>query len=141
MGSTPTGISETELEVLKVLWEHGSATVRDIHDDLGADRQWAYTTVLTLLQRLQKKGYVATRKRGIAHVYRPVVSRDKLLEQHLSDLSEQLCEGTSSPLVQALVRGRRFSKNEIAEFRALLDDLEGQSRKRGRGRGGRSGGS
>jgi BlaI family penicillinase repressor len=118
-------ISETELDVLKVLWENGPGTVRAVNELLSRQgRRWAYTTVLTLLQRLEAKGYVSSDKSGVAHVFRPAVSRDKLLRQRLKDLSNQLCEGTATPLVLALVAGQRFTAEEISQFRQLLDQLE-----------------
>jgi predicted transcriptional regulator len=118
-------VSDTELEVLKVLWEHGAGTVRDLDAVLRRQgRRWAYNTVLTLLQRLQTKGYVTTTKRGLAHVFQASVSRDKLLAQRLQDLANQLCEGTTIPLVLALVEGHRFKPAEIDQFRRLLDQLE-----------------
>jgi predicted transcriptional regulator len=125
-------ISATELEILKVLWENGPGTVREINHILrGQGRRWAYTTVLTLLQRLEAKGYVSSDKAGVAHVFRAAVSRDRLLRQRLKDLAKQLCEGTSGPLVLALVEGHRFSEAEIEQFRRLLDQLEEQ---RGKGK-------
>jgi BlaI family penicillinase repressor len=118
-------LSETELDVLKVLWELGSGTVREINEVLQRrKRQWAYTTVLTLLTRLQAKGYVQSDKSGLAHVFRPSVSREKLLRQRLTRLADDLCEGTTAPLVHALVTGRRFSPQEIEGLRQLLDDLD-----------------
>jgi BlaI family transcriptional regulator, penicillinase repressor len=125
-------ISATELEILKVLWDDGAGTVREINQILrGQGRRWAYTTVLTLLQRLEAKGYVSSDKAGIAHVFRAAVSRDKLLRQRLKDLANQLCEGTPGPLVLALVEGHRFTEAEIAEFRRLVDQLAEQ---RGKGK-------
>lgn len=128
-------LSDTELEVLKVLWELGSGTVRELHDLVGRrGRRWAYTTVLTLLGRLEAKGYAASDKSGLAHVFRPMVSREKLLRQRLSRLADELCEGTATPLVQALVQGHRFSAAEIEQFRQLLDRLEAkQGGEKGRG--------
>jgi predicted transcriptional regulator len=118
-------ISDTELDVLKVLWEHGPGTVRELNAQLRQrGRRWAYTTVLTLLQRLEAKGYVRSDKSGVAHVFRPAVSRDRLLQQRLTDLADQLCSGTATPLVQALVEGHRFTAEEIEHFRRLLDRLE-----------------
>ena len=128
-------ISDTELEVLKVLWESGPATVREVDAMLRRQgRRWAYTTVLTLLHRLLAKGYVSSDKSGMAHVFRPAVTREKLLRQRLRDLSEQLTEGTATPLVQALVEEHRFTEEEIRRFRELLDRLEERKGKeRGRG--------
>ena len=121
-------ISETELEVLKALWEISSGTVREVQAALGPQgRRWAYTTVQTLLQRLLDKGYVRSDRSGTAHVFRAAVSREQLLQQRLSALSDQLCEGSASPLVLALVEGVRFTPEEIEQFRRLLDQLEGDS--------------
>jgi BlaI family penicillinase repressor len=118
-------VSETELEILKAIWEHGPGTVREINARLRpTGRRWAYTTVLTLLQRLEAKGYVASNKTGLAHVFRAVVSRDRLLRQRLKDLAQQLCEGAPAPLVLALVESQHFSEQEIEQFRRLLDELE-----------------
>jgi predicted transcriptional regulator len=121
-------ISDTELDVLKVLWEHGPATVREVNAWLrGQGRRWAHTTVLTLLQRLQTKGYVRSDKSGVAHVFRATVSRDRLLRQRLKELSHDLCQGTATPLVLALVEGQNFTAEEIEQFRRLLDQLEGKT--------------
>ena len=123
MGALPP-VSDAELEVLKILWEHGPGTVRQIESLLRRRRRrWAYTTVQTLLSRLREKGCVASDKSGAAHVFRPAVSRQKLLESGLSDLAERVCDGTASPLVNALVQGVRLSADDIAHLRKLLDDL------------------
>jgi predicted transcriptional regulator len=128
--SAPTvAASQTELEVLKALWRLGRATVREVHGQLDRrGRGWAYTTVLTLLQRLQTKGYVATKKEGVAHVYEPIVSRQRVLGHRLAELAEQLAEGSASSLVQALVENNRFSEEDIEHFRALLDQLEEETK-------------
>jgi predicted transcriptional regulator len=121
-------ISETELEVLKVLWEHGPGTVREVNRVLRQrGRRWAYTTVLTLLQRLEAKGHVQSDKKGVAHVFSAAVSREGLLRRRLKDLADDLCDGTATVLVQALVQGHRFSPEEIEHLRRMLDDLEAQA--------------
>lgn len=118
-------VSETELAVLKVLWEKEQGTVRELQTILrDQGRNWAYTTVQTLLNRLEQKGFVASDKSNLAHVYRSVVSRDRMLQQRLSDLADELCEGTASPLMLALVEGARFTPEDIDQFRKLLDQLE-----------------
>ena len=129
MATRRTELSDAELLVLKALWQRGAATVRELHARLGAQGQdWAYTTVLTFLMRLEAKGYIASEKTGVAHVFRPLVSRESLLRQKLAGLAEDLCDGTATPLVRALVEGRRFSSEEIDQFRRLLDELEQPSR-------------
>ncbi len=125
MPARPSPLSETELEVLKALWDRGAGTVREINELLGQrGRRWAYTTALTMLARLEAKGYVGSDKGGLAHVFRPLVSREQLLSQRLDLLAAELCEGTATPLVHALVQGQRFTAEEIANFRQMIDELE-----------------
>ena len=130
MGAAPP-VSDAELDVLKVLWEHGPGTVREVEAQLRRrKRRWAYTTILTLLSRLRDKGYVASDKAGAdkgggtAHVFRAAVSRDELLRHGLTDLADRICDGTASPLVHALVQGQNLSPQDIADLRKLLDELE-----------------
>jgi predicted transcriptional regulator len=122
-------LTDAELDVLKVLWERPGSTVREVLDQLPQGPRStgprAYTTVQTLLHRLVAKGYAAADKQGTAHLFRAAVSRDKVLRQRLTDLADQLCEGTASPLLLALVEGKRFTAAEIERFRRLLDELEG----------------
>src|SRR4051812_584499 len=84
-------LSESELEVLKLLWELGPSTVRDLKAQLSSrGRRWAYTTILTLVTRLQAKGYVDSERDQTAYVFRPLVSREDLLQQRLHRLSDEL---------------------------------------------------
>jgi predicted transcriptional regulator len=130
-------VSDAELEVLKVLWEHGPGTVRDVEGHLPPRRRkgrWAYNTVLTLLSRLREKGYVTSDKPesggGPALVFRATVTRGQMLRQNLSELADRVCDGTAGPLVHALVDGaRNLSAQEISELRKLLDELERQAGK------------
>ena len=127
MTSRPA-LSVAEREVLKVLWDHGRGTIREINEVLQRQgRQWAYTTVATLLQRLVVKKYAASDPSAVPHVFRAVVSRDELLERRLKDAAEELCDGRAAPLVLALVQGNRFSADEVARLRRLLDEAAGQS--------------
>jgi BlaI family penicillinase repressor len=122
MGSQP-GLSESEREVLKALWDHGPGTVREINAVLARrGRRWAYTTVATLLQRLSAKQYVASDPSTVPHIYRAAVTRDELLGRRLRDAADELCDGRAAPLVLALVQGGRFSAEELARLRRLLDE-------------------
>ncbi len=116
-------LSETEREVLKTLWEHGPGTVREVNEKLP---QWAYTTVQTLLTRLQRKGYVACDRSGFAHVFRPLVTRDKLVRHRLRDLVAEFAQEMTAPLVLAMVEQQRPSPEEIQRLRQLLDRLEAE---------------
>ena len=118
-------VSDSELDVLKVLWARGPSTVRDVAAALGRRRRrLAYNTVLTLLSRLRDKGYVRADRREHAHQFRATVTREDLLGSSLAALADRVCDGTASPLMLALVKGQRFSAQDIAAFRKLLDELE-----------------
>ena len=116
-------ISRSELAVLKTLWRKGPSTVREVWGDLPDDK-WVYTTVQTLLQRLEAKGFAESTKRERLRVYGAAVTRDELVEGRLGELSRDLCDGSSVPLLQGLVSGQGLSAEEIAGLRQLLDDME-----------------
>ena len=133
-------VSETEMEVLRVLWANGPGTVREIDRVLKQQgRSWAYTTVLTLLQRLEAKGYVSRETEGVAHVFHAAVTREELLRSRLRKLADQLTDGAATPLVQALVDGHRFTREEIEHFRQLLDEIEAKKKKKKKKKKGTSG--
>ena len=95
-------LSDAEREVLKALWEQGPASARQVLEALFAKGStWAYTTLATLLQRLEAKGYVSIDKGGTAHVFRAAASREDLINDHLKDLADEYCEGTPAPLMLA----------------------------------------
>ena len=118
-------IPAAELDVLSALWRVGSGTVREVLEELRQEgRQLAYTTVLTLLGRLERKGYVTrSRKDSPAHVYRPRISRERVTADRLGTLV-RLAEGQAAPLVLQLVQAHRLSAHDIRQLRELLDKLE-----------------
>ena len=119
-------VSDAELTVLKILWSHGPATVRQVQSLLPRRPKWAYNTILTLLTRLREKDCVTQDRAADAHVFRAAVSRDDLLGHRLQELADRLCDGASSPLVNALVNARHLSPDDIAHLRRKLDQLDGR---------------
>jgi len=122
-------VSEAELEVLKALWAGGPGTVRDVAGRMSASRRGrAYTTLQTLLNRLQGKGCVACDKERLPHVYRASVTREALVRQSLNELAGKLFEGAMTPLVMALISNRKYTATEIGSFRKLLNEVELKNR-------------
>jgi predicted transcriptional regulator len=124
-------VTDTELAMLQVLWEHGEATRRQVADVLypgGGEAH--YATVQNLLGRLERKGFVRHERRQGVLVFRAVVERDELIRRRLQALADTLCDGAVAPLVMNLVRSRPLSAAEIEELSAFL---------RAQGRGKRSG--
>ena len=125
-------LSDAEREVLKVLWEYGPLAVREALEHLAKQGQeWSRSTVITLLQRLEKKGYVASDKSQHAFVFRALVSREEVMHARMADLAGELCDGEALPLVLAFAERHRFSAEELARFRRMIDDLEAKRGKRG----------
>lgn len=116
-------VSDAEMEILQTLWKEGSATVREVSERLGPGKnRWAYTTVQTLLGRLEAKGCVKCDKRDLAHIFRAATTRERFLSDRLLELADKVCDGTTMPLVMALVGKQQFTADELAEFRRLLDE-------------------
>jgi predicted transcriptional regulator len=124
-------MSEAETEVLNAVWQHGPGTVRELHEALGPRGQhWTRSTVITLLQRLEKKGYLTSDKRKFAFVFRAVATREQVMHERMLDLADELCEGEAAPLVLAFAQQHQFTEDEIAGFRQLIDQMESKRRRR-----------
>lgn len=121
MSNRPT---EAELAVLKVLWDRGQATVREIYEALYRDGH-GYTAALKLLQVMHAKGLVERDDSQRAHVFRARASREATTRSLLDDLLQRFFDGSSSELVlSALGNGPRPSRGELLRIRALLDRIE-----------------
>jgi BlaI family penicillinase repressor len=124
-------MSDAELEVLKTLWERGPSTVRDLQGVLANQGQdWTRSTVITLLQRLERKGYAASDKRKFAFVFRAAVTREEVMHQRIAELAAELSEGDAVPLVMAFAQRHRFTEDEIEQFRQMIDGMESKPRRR-----------
>lgn len=126
MAGVGGNIATAEMDVLGALWRLKSGTVRDVLDELGRQgRRLAYTTVLTLLGRMERKGCVARAKSdGLAHVYRPRVTRERVMAARLGAMVRQLGDGEAAPLIMQLVQAHKLSAGDIRQLRGLLAELE-----------------
>ena len=97
--------SPLELQVLRVLWSLGSGTVANVRDALEPEKELAYTTVLTLLDRLESKGAVRRRKKGRRYLYNPALSREAALERALERLAADFFQGSRERLAEYLQDG------------------------------------
>ena len=121
--------TDAELAILRVLWERGPSTVRDVHEALRATQSSGYTTVLKLLQIMTDKGLVVRDETNRAHVYGPKLTQQRTQRQLLGDLVDRAFGGSSAKLVLQALSGRRASSKELRDIRALLDEIEkGESR-------------
>ena len=118
-------IGDAELAVLRVLWEQGPQTVREVMRRLHErGRKVAYTTVLTFLTRLEQKGVVIADKKDLAYVYRARASKERVTRSRVEALLEQLFDGAAGPVVMHLIENERLTPEEIARLRKLIDELD-----------------
>jgi predicted transcriptional regulator len=118
-----TPFTDRELDVMAVLWELGSATVREVQERLEPDL--AYTTVLTVLRTLEAKGHVRHQPEGRAHRYYPTVERREAGATALRRLVKKVFSGSPEALVTQLVSDENLSEEELRRLRRLLDERLG----------------
>jgi predicted transcriptional regulator len=113
--------TDAELAILRVLWDRGASTVRQVHDVLSRQRPTAYTTALKLLQIMTEKGLVRRDETDRTHVYEPRLSEEQTQRQLVRDLLDRAFAGSASKLVMQALAARRASPEELGEIRRLLD--------------------
>ena len=120
--------TEAELEILRVLWEAGPRSVRDIQTILSESKPIGYTTVLKMLQIMTDKGLVDRDESERAHVYSARLPEAQTQRQLVRDLLERAFDGSAMKLVMHALAARKASPAEIARIRTLLDEIEGGER-------------
>jgi predicted transcriptional regulator len=122
MGKTKETIrpTEGELEILAVLWERGSATVREVYEFISASRPMVYTGVLKLMQIMADKGLVIRDESARAHIYRAAVAKEETERRFVRELSQRLFSGSAAQLALRALEMEPASDNELAEIRKLL---------------------
>jgi BlaI family transcriptional regulator, penicillinase repressor len=120
----PLKPTATELEILRVLWERGPSTVREVHAVMARSKLIGYTTVLKIMQIMTQKGTVARNEDSKAHVYKARQPAENTKRQLVGDLLQRAFSGSASQLMMHALAGKKTSQVEIAEIRELLDEYE-----------------
>jgi BlaI family penicillinase repressor len=113
--------TQAELEILNVLWRHGPATVRAVHNATATKRDVGYTTVLKLMQLMAEKGLVTRDESARSHVYTAAVPEGRIKHHLVRDMVERVFEGSAADLVLQALSSQHASKKEIEQIRDLLD--------------------
>ena len=116
--------TDAEIEILNVLWKTGPATVRRIHEEISKAKPSQYTTTLKLMQIMAGKGLLDRDDSERSHVYVPAVPREHSQRQMAADLMQRAFSGSLRSLVVGALGGRRATKKELAELRALIEEHE-----------------
>jgi len=120
--------TDAELSILRVLWERGPSTVRQVHDVLSANREFAYTTTLKLLQLMTEKGVAVREENGRVHLYRAAVAQEETQRHLIRDLVDRAFGGSPSRLVMQALAATPASAEELREIRRLLKEHEEKTR-------------
>jgi predicted transcriptional regulator len=118
---SPT-LTPQELEIMKVVWARGRATVREVHDDLLAGRKVAYTTVMTMMNVLERKGHLKKRAEGRSFLYRPTRPRQQVVGSMVRDFVQRVFGGSAQPLLVHLVDEHDLSPEELEALARRIEE-------------------
>jgi predicted transcriptional regulator len=126
--SKPPKPTDAELAILRVLWERGPSTVRETWQQLRPQQQTGYTTILKLMQIMFEKGLVTRNETERSHVYSTSRSQEETQQEVVGHLLDRVFAGSAPKLVMQALAGRKATREELAQIRRLLDQMEGESK-------------
>ncbi len=118
--------TESELEILQILWEKGSATVREVYEILEQVRDIGYTTTLKTMQIMTEKGLLERDTSSRTHIYSPLISREKTQKQFLNKMIDGLFNGSASRMVMGALDQEKLTQDDLQEIREYLKQFEKQ---------------
>ena len=122
MKSAKPILTDQELEIMKIIWTRGTATVRDVYEELLTRRKIAYTTVMTMMGILEQKGHLKKSADERAYVYTPAQPQREVVGNMVHDFLKRVFNGSAKPLLVHLVEDNKLSSEELDEIRKLLKD-------------------
>ncbi|MGH9404675.1 MAG: BlaI/MecI/CopY family transcriptional regulator [Terriglobia bacterium] len=122
MRARTAGLTVQELEIMKIVWERERATVRDVYETLLARRKIAYTTVMTVMNILEDKGFLKKRAVERAYVYQAARPRAQVVRAMLKDFVNRVYDGSAEPLLVQLVKDRHLSKDDIEKIARGIEE-------------------
>ena len=115
-------LTEQELEIMKVVWRRGNATVRNVYEELLSRRKIAYTTVMTMMGILEQKGHLKKSAAERAYIYTPAQPQREVVGKMVQDFVKRVFNGSAKPLLVHLVENKKISREEFEEISKLLRD-------------------
>jgi predicted transcriptional regulator len=115
-------LTDHELEIMKLVWQRGAVTVRDVYEDLLAQRKIAYTTVMTMMGILESKGYLKKSQGDKAYVYKPAQPQSQVVSSMVRDFVNRVFNGSAKPLLVHLAENEDLTPEELDEVRSLLKE-------------------
>ena len=113
-------LTAQELEIMKIVWRSGASTVRGVYEDLLERRRIAYTTVMTMMNILEQKGYLKKTQKDRAYVYQAAKPQKQVIRGMVREFVDRVFNGSAEPLLLHLVEDRRLSEEDLDEIRRML---------------------
>jgi BlaI family penicillinase repressor len=115
-------LTEHELEIMQIVWQRPTVTVRDVYEELLKRRKIAYTTVMTMMGILEEKGFLKKSRGEKAYVYRPAQPKSKVVGSMVNDFVSRVFDGSAKPLLVHLVENEHLSQEELDEIARLMKE-------------------
>ena len=119
-----TTLTPQELEIMKLVWQRQTATVRDIYEALLEHRKIAYTTVMTMMKILENKGYLKKRRQDRAFVYRPAHAKNQVIGGMLREFIDRVFNGSAEPLLVHLVKSRHLREKDLQKIVRMIEETK-----------------
>ena len=119
-----TTLTPQELEIMKLVWQRHTATVRDIYEALLERRKIAYTTVMTMMKILETKGYLKKRRQDRAFIYRPAHTKNQVLGGMLREFIDRVFNGSAEPLLVHLVKTRHIREKDLQKIVRMIEEAK-----------------
>jgi predicted transcriptional regulator len=117
-------LTPQELEIMKLVWQRGTATVRDVYEALLERRKIAYTTVMTMMKILETKGYLKKRRQDRAFLYRPAHPKNQIIGGMIREFIDRVFNGSAEPLLVHLVKSRHLSEKDFQKIARMVKESE-----------------
>ncbi len=119
----PTKPSALEMQILSFLWDRGPSTAREVLEAMPDGKKRAYTSILSVMQVMEKKGLLTHTNRGVAHVYKAAVSRSKIIRPFVRKVMTEVFNGQPVEMMQTFLNESQISDDELAKIQKLLDQM------------------
>ena len=118
--------TDRELTILRILWDNGPSTVRQVNEAMNKDEDTGYTTTLKLMQIMAEKGLLVRDESQFKHIYKPAFTEERTQKQLVGDLLERAFAGSAEKLVMRALSAKNISARELASIRRMLDEFKGE---------------
>jgi predicted transcriptional regulator len=118
-------LTDRELTILRILWDNGPSTVREVNEAMNKDQDTGYTTTLKLMQIMTDKGLLRRDDSQFKHIYKPALTEVKAQKQLVGDLLEKAFSGSAEKLVMRALSAKKVPAKKLAKIKKMLDEIEG----------------